>query len=358
MVEVQPPGFGQRGEVVHLVGGEDTVFERVVEHVAVRLDHAHGRVEAVPGHVGKPVDDRGQQARGHLRGCGRARQGTAVPRRQEWRDEDRGGQLIGRRTEVREQQGGDPRVAEGVVGFVVGDADRRAALRELAGQAPAAGQLHCAQGVERPGPIEALPFGLEEADVEAGVVRDQYPVVEQHRQVTGDVGERGSLGDHRPGHPMDRGGPEVAMRVHERRPLVLDGAATVDEYDPDLDHPVVLGRRQPGRLQIDHRKARHRVPPLGQAITSSPVTAAVINACRRSRRSSIWRVRALTARHRTPAVESAGLLAHTGPHPLSPNWTARHSRSRWSLRWECSTGMSPSPPPISSRSAPRLASST
>lgn len=60
---------------------------------------------------------------------------------------------------------------------------------------------------------------------------------------------------------VNLGRANVALRIDQRRPMVLDLAPVRDVDNTDLDDPVVMRRRQPRGLKIDDGVAGHCSPP-------------------------------------------------------------------------------------------------
>ena len=104
---------------------------------------------------------------------------------------------------------------------------------------------------------EPVELGIDEADVEAGIVRDQLRAVDEGHELVGDVGEGRLAGE------IGRADAVDGLRLGMDRPALrvdvdVEGAAgreAVDQLDAaDLDDPVVARSR--GRWFPYRRRSR------------------------------------------------------------------------------------------------------
>src|SRR5690606_6065685 len=121
----------------------------------------------------------------------------------------------------------------------------------LAGQQQ--GVLDGAAVEQLPAAAEPVEFGIEEADVEGGVVDDQLGALDEGEELVGDLGEARLVGQElqgQPGHFL-RARLELAVRVQ----VGVEGApgrAPLQQFHAaDFDHPVALLPFQAGGFGVE-----------------------------------------------------------------------------------------------------------
>ena len=130
-------------------------------------------------------------------------------------------------------------------------------------------QANCAEHRRRELLANAAELAAHEPVVEAGVVRNEEAPVEPRPDLGAQVVESGGVGDHLVGDAGEAldGRRDALAGIDETAPLPDDGAV-VEQHDADLGDPV-LGRRPPGRLEVD---ARDRPTQHGRSERGRPGT--------------------------------------------------------------------------------------
>ena len=110
---------------------------------------------------------------------------------------------------------------------------------------------HRAQHVRGEGDLHAPELVLDEAVVEARVVRDEQVAFQARANFGGELRECGRSSHHRIRDPRERLDflGNRAAGVHERGPLFGE-LALLHAHDPDLGDPIA-GRRRPRGLEVD-----------------------------------------------------------------------------------------------------------
>lgn len=122
-----------------------------------------------------------------------------------------------------------------------------------------AGEVHRAQAFRnRERHPHAGRLSAEKTPVELGVVRHENAAVEQARQLGRYLREGGRVGEVVGRQPMNVNRARVAARVHERRPVLGDGAVDVHEANGDLNDAIML-QVEAGRLYVNQGKAESRL---------------------------------------------------------------------------------------------------
>jgi hypothetical protein len=98
---------------------------------------------------------------------------------------------------------------------------------------------------------------VQEGRVEAGVVSHQCPTAQGRDDAGRNLAEGGSTEDVAGRDAVDVRRPDVALRIDQRGPLVLELTIVGELDNADLDDSIVLLRKQPGRLQVDDGVTRH-----------------------------------------------------------------------------------------------------
>ncbi len=101
--------------------------------------------------------------------------------------------------------------------------------------------------------LQAQQLGIEEADVEGGVVDDEPVLTEELQELVGDVGKQRLILQKCPGQPVHRDHllGHVALRVDEAVELAPRRDAVQQLDAADLEQAVAALRVEPGRFGVE-----------------------------------------------------------------------------------------------------------
>ena len=101
---------------------------------------------------------------------------------------------------------------------------------------------------------------MQKPHVETRVVRDNHTANEHFEEVIADGGEVGGVDDVAGPNAVDVSSPDVAMRVDQGGPLVLDPAGIISEGEANLRHAVGALRNQTRCLEVDYSEWHQSSP--------------------------------------------------------------------------------------------------
>ena len=115
------------------------------------------------------------------------------------------------------------------------------------------------QGVDHPFAADhrlggALELGIEEAEIERGVVRHQRRFADEGEELVGDFGEQRLVLQELGGEAvnLERGSRHLALRIDVAVEALAGGNLVVELDAADLDEPVALVGIEPRRLGVQH----------------------------------------------------------------------------------------------------------